>query len=326
MITGDDEESQVFAQVHGHDSCTIIFRYALSPKDPQSLANRIITCFHDLPANDPSETFPNRAAMREELYSSICRVWHQCIEHPFIAAPDVTVEIYEDAQGYTQWRISHESLYNNYEELLLPLRSLFENGVVKDPSYSIIDYSSLIQISYCGGRGTTKLVRSPLSPENIYVLKGLDFVSYLESRAAFVHQKNTLYHEIQTISSLPRHPNIKLPTNLFVATRKNIIDQESIICGTLYSFLEQGTLDDQVQNAKTTGARLPLSDKAAWCFQMTSAIAHTHYTAHTFHMDIKPANFLVDDNRNLILIDWEQSAAPLYTLAPEADGSWDFIY
>lgn len=40
-------------------------------------------------------------------------------------------------------------------------------------------------------------------------------------------------------------------------------------------------------------------------------------------MDIKPANFLVDDNQDLVLIDWEQSGAPLYTLAPEADGSWD---
>ena len=40
-------------------------------------------------------------------------------------------------------------------------------------------------------------------------------------------------------------------------------------------------------------------------------------------MDIKPANFVLDSNQNLILIDWEQSGAPLYTLAPEANGSWD---
>lgn len=56
---------------------------------------------------------------------------------------------------------------------------------------------------------------------------------------------------------------------------------------------------------------------------MALAISHTHFTAHTFHMDIKPANFVLDANKDLILIDWEQSGAPLYTLAPEADGSWD---
>jgi hypothetical protein len=56
---------------------------------------------------------------------------------------------------------------------------------------------------------------------------------------------------------------------------------------------------------------------------MASGISHTHFTAHTFHMDIKLANFVLDANQDLILIDWEQGGAPLYTLAPEADGSWD---
>lgn len=56
---------------------------------------------------------------------------------------------------------------------------------------------------------------------------------------------------------------------------------------------------------------------------MSSAILHTHLVARTYHMDIKPANFLVDDEGDLILIDWEQSGAPLYTLAPEASGEYD---
>ena len=43
----------------------------------------------------------------------------------------------------------------------------------------------------------------------------------------------------------------------------------------------------------------------------------------TFHMDIKPANFVLNPRKDLILVDWEQSGAALYTLAPEADGSWD---
>ncbi|CAF9904904.1 MAG: hypothetical protein GOMPHAMPRED_002982 [Gomphillus americanus] len=44
---------------------------------------------------------------------------------------------------------------------------------------------------------------------------------------------------------------------------------------------------------------------------------------HTFHMDIKPGNFIVNDEESLLLIDWEQSGAPATTLAPEADGTWD---
>jgi len=56
---------------------------------------------------------------------------------------------------------------------------------------------------------------------------------------------------------------------------------------------------------------------------LATAIVHTHFVAHTFHMDIKPANFVVNANRDLILLDWEQSGAWQYSLAPEADGSWD---
>ena len=56
LMRGDDEESQLFAQAQSHDSCPIIFRLALSPKFPQRLANRIVTCFHELPVKDASET------------------------------------------------------------------------------------------------------------------------------------------------------------------------------------------------------------------------------------------------------------------------------
>ncbi|KAK1250107.1 hypothetical protein MKX08_010110, partial [Trichoderma sp. CBMAI-0020] len=44
---------------------------------------------------------------------------------------------------------------------------------------------------------------------------------------------------------------------------------------------------------------------------------------HTYHMDIKPGNFILDNQENLVLIDWEQNGAPATTLAPEADGTWD---
>lgn len=87
--------------------------------------------------------------------------------------------------------------------------------------------------------------------------------------------------------------------------------------------MSHGTLDDHIERSKIEGTRLPSIQKATWCFQMASAVAHAHYTAHSFHMDIKPANFLLDADRNLVLIDWEQSGAAPYTLAPEADGAWD---
>ena len=40
--------------------------------------------------------------MREALYPLIRGVWDQCLGHPSVAAPDVTVEIYEDAEQHNQ--------------------------------------------------------------------------------------------------------------------------------------------------------------------------------------------------------------------------------
>ena len=137
----------------------------------------------------------------------------------------------------------------------------------------------------------------------------IDFGSFLESRADFEQRKSVYYHEIRTICSLPRHPNIIPSPNVLVTTRKIKDDQRAYVCGALYPFMQHGTLDDQVQRISGTATRLPLIDKARWCFQMASAIAHTHFAAHKFHMDIKPANFVVNANKDLTLIDWEQSGA-----------------
>ena len=73
--------------------------------------------------------------------------------------------------------------------------------------------------------------------------------------------------------------------------------------------MKDSTLDDQVQNINASGGRLSLLDKARWYLQIASAVAYTYIVARIFHMDIKPANFLVNANRNLILIDWEQNGA-----------------
>lgn len=190
LIWSDDNESEVFAQAHSLD-LSVIFRYSLSPKLPRSLPNRIVTCYHDLPAKDASETFLDRASMRKELYSTIRRVWDQCVAHPSITVPDVTVEIYEDAERQNQWRISHESVYGHYVESLLPVNSLFLNGDAKLRAYNYIDYSSLVQIRHLCGRGRGAVVRGSTSSEDLYVFKGIDFGTFLESRAEFEHQRTS---------------------------------------------------------------------------------------------------------------------------------------
>jgi len=284
LIWGDDDESEVFAQAQTHDLC-LIFRYSLHAKLPQSLPSRVANCFHCLPVNHTAETFSDREKMREALYTSIRRVWDQCANHPSITAPDVIVEIYEDTKTQNQWRISHESLYEKYVESLLPASCVFQGEAAKLQSYDTIDYSNLVQISHLGGRGRTTVVRSSSSPDSTYVFKGVDFGSFLESRADFEQRKRVCYHEIRTICSLPKHQNIMPSPNILVTTRKIDDDQRAYICGALYPFMGDGTFDDQVQSTNPTTARLLLIDKARWCLQQLSStpilwLTHSIWTSN----------------------------------------------
>lgn len=150
-----------------------------------------------------------------------------------------------------------------------------QGEAAKLQSYDIIDYSKLIKICPLWGRGKTTVVRSSCSNDSTYVFKGIDLGSFLESRADFEQRKAVCYHKIRTICSLPRHAKIIPSPNVLVTTRKIKDDQRAYVCGALYPYMQRGTLDDQVQQASATATRLPLIDKAEWCFQMASTIAHT---------------------------------------------------
>lgn len=96
-----------------------------------------------------------------------------------------------------------------------------------------------------------------------------------------------------------------------------------VTCGGLFPFYPGGDVATRIDESNQKGVRLPLELKAHWCANMATAIFHTHRIAKTYHMDVKPGNFVADANDNLILCDWEQHDAPATTLAPEVDGTWD---
>jgi len=156
-------------------------------------------------------------------------------------------------------------------ESLLPASCVFQGKAAKLQSYDTIDYLNLVQISHLGGRGRTIVVRSSSSPDSTYVFKGVDFRSFLESRANFEQRKRVCYHEIRTICSLPKHQNIMPSPNILVTTRKIDDDQRAYIYGALYPFIGDGTFDNQVQSTNPTTARLLLINKARWCLQQLSS-------------------------------------------------------
>jgi serine/threonine protein kinase len=187
-----------------------------------------------------------------------------------------------------------------------------------------VDFKSVIRLNQLGGRGCTTLVYTLADPLSQFVFKGIDFRTFLNGyESGHIREEMKIYYRsTELVSNMPRHPNVMAPAQTLVTICKPG-DDRPFVCGSLYPFLLNGNLASYIEKNNESGKRIPPSCKAQWCYQMAAAIAHTHFVAHTYHMDIKPGNFLLDPDYSLVLIDWEQSDAPITTAAPEIDSTWD---
>lgn len=324
-VWGDCRGSKVFSEAF-YKGLRIIFQFSMDPICRQTVQSRIVSYHDGIPAADETETLVNGDQMREAVGLSIAAVWNRCSTHRSIKMSDVVVEIHQEANGRLEHCISHLSIYEDYLEHLLRLdQVLYDETPLDDlETFTTVDISSLTYHGGLEGRSDNKLVRLQSEPDKLYVFKGIDFVKYLRGYSNFCYWRNDYYNEIRAIRSLLPHPNIVHPAVSFVTTAGMTENpDQAFVCGTLSLYLKNGNVNDQVIKAKVTHSPLHLAEKAKWCLQMVSAISHTHSMSQTYHQDIKPSNFLVDDDRNLRLIGWEQSGATRCTIAPEADGSYD---
>ena len=250
-------------------------------------------------------------------------VWAECSNTPTIEDPDVVIDVHgpgsTDLSPQITWSICHENLFNDYIDLLSPLSQLH----VKQPMKTV-DFKSLIRLDQLGGKGCSTRVHTLSDPESEFVFKGIDFKTFLNfyESGHIEEEVKIFYRSTELVSNMPRHPNIMAPAQILVTICKNG-DDTPVVCGSLYPLLPNGNLADQIEKNNKSVERIPLSCKAQWCYQMAAAVAHTHLVAHTYHMDIKPGNFLIDEDFNLVLIDWEQCDIPVTVAAPEIDGTWD---
>lgn len=342
-IWGDEDETIVYAQVLGKGKA-VIFRFQRSNDSlPESLPSRIVCCYHNLEVPDGTFTFQDRSAMRSALYSTIAAVWPHCIKDPTITNPGIVIDILagdikdptipnpgivvDILPGETQeiiWRTYREPLFDQYLALLLDIHP--SDLVAEGHSPRILDISEVVLLEALGGRGCSKRVQVQDSgKQSTLVFKGVDFQTYLylhDDDGEFARTTVDVWRRsTKLIANMPRHPNIQSPPLYLVSVRDS--NQNPVLVGHLSTYFARGDLGNAIEAANARESRISLQQKAKWCHQMCLAITHTHRVTHTYHMDIKPGNFIIDDQENLILIDWEQSGAPATTLAPEADGTWD---
>ena len=348
-IWGDDTETTVFAQGYGSDH-TVIFSFCLdSSKPPSTLPNRICTSFHGLDATTDTTTFPDADSMRRALWEAVHIVWPQCLEHPRINDVDAVVDIdASNPQGEISWRVYHHRLFPRYlqclgdeagglsfEELLSECRRppnrialVGKPASLPETTHSTVDFGTLVRYEQLGGKGCATRVRIRDGPPGLHVFKGVDFRTYLahcddENDETVRHLVRCWNNSETLLRQMPPHPNILPASSVFVTLSHGNGEAMPAICGSLQPLYAGGDVGDSIGKSNKAGQRLPLELKAHWCANMAAAVAHTHRVARTFHMDIKPGNFLIDFNNNLALCDWEQVDAPPNTLAPEADGTWD---
>lgn len=318
-IWGDDAETTIFAQAYG-DNRTCIFRFKSDKRQPLSLTTRLVNCYNDIDIDDEKESFPRRPDMRAALWAAVASVWKDCVESTHAAHLDIIFDMFTNEEnGEITWQACHDPAFDNYLGHLLPIDSFdFQH------SFEVVSFASLIRKQQLGGRGCSTLTTLSSDPDESVVFKGVDLRTYLTTYEddRITREITGFYNSLKLVDKMPRHKNIKAPPPILVTLHRPS-DGATVLCGALEPFVSRGSLGDVIEQANMAGERLGISQKVDWCLQMAEAIAQTHLVAHTFHMDIKPGNFLVEVDGTLILIDWEQNGVPDTTAAPEVDGTWD---
>ncbi|KAG8161954.1 hypothetical protein KVR01_007719 [Diaporthe batatas] len=129
-----------------------------------------------------------------------------------------------------------------------------------------------------------------------------------------LYSEHSLKEELLVLCSIAPHPNI-IPTPPILVTTST---SPTRIYGFLQAFRAKQTVAEQIKRANNKGQRIPLSTKANWCLGIVAGLLHTHRVAKTFHMDMKPANILVEDDSTVRIIDWQQQGLCRATHPPEA--------
>jgi hypothetical protein len=324
-IWGDEAETIVYAQASGIGQ-SLIFRFSLNPANPpQTLSNRIVNCFHVIDEDDIESTFPSRSEMRKAIWSAAAKAWAGCFGDEKNFKPGVIVDINTNDAGDVTWKSAQDPLFEQYLDLLHDVQpsDLAPEGQIP----SVVDISEVVILDKISGRIGAKSarLRTGEADSSPFVFKGIDFQTYLQvhdeegeySHAMLENWKRTS----KLVAGMAPHPNIQPPPKYLVSV--NGPSGNTIFIGHLSTFSTNGYLSDVIEAEIEGETQIDRQKKAKWCHQMSLALAHTHHVLKTYHMDIRPQNFLVDEQENLVLVDWEQKQVTAATLAPEADGTRD---
>ncbi|KAK2590463.1 hypothetical protein QQS21_011850 [Conoideocrella luteorostrata] len=321
-VWADDEGTNVYAQGYGRH-LTVIFSFSADKHNPPtSLANRVCTKYEGLETEDPASTFPTIADLHTAIWGAIRHAWPHCVSHPDLRTKldaVVGVESIDSSVDKITWNIHSHPRFPQF------VQNLADESLDTPASPGkLVDFASLIRYEQLGGRGCTTRVLLPTGESSVF--KGVDFRTALqysddEGDKIIRNLISNWRREYNTLQQMPTYPNVLPPPPTLATIQRPDRSAMPVICGGLSPFYPGGNAASRINDSNKKGVRIALDLKAHWCANMAAAAFHTHRIAKTYHMDIKPGNFVADASDNLILCDWEQHDAPATTLAPEADAT-----
>ncbi|KAF2266532.1 hypothetical protein CC78DRAFT_531642 [Lojkania enalia] len=239
---------------------------------------------------------------------------------------DLVIQMVTTALGFqtsitdeeTAWTIFYHSLYPISQLLPTERKRFLAAGDI--PTVRLESLQFLKAFDSFRGSATKVIIRSEPAVQLVY--KGVTFSDFLAFKhEVFICRRDGIHREIQLLcNTIPPHPNvIPAPKALVVLNDENSPTGDDRVCGMLYPYYKNGSLAHTLDQSVAQNFRIPLSKKAKWCHQIASGTYHVHVQGRSWHQDLKPPNMLLDDEENIVIIDWEQGIGGTNTFisAPE---------
>ncbi|KAL0935580.1 Serine/threonine-protein kinase Nek6 [Colletotrichum truncatum] len=310
----------VLIQVQGPEG-SIIARFRRNRENEDTLENKLIAYYEALETETEAagRAFPVSEDLSQQVEEA---VEHICADYRKYVEADALLDVYTK-DHLVCGKITRETeSFQQYLSLLRPFHSIVgEEKPTTRGQNEVISFGDLIfDFAFQSFRGTCFKCSVPKHHIENMVFKGFSFADFLAfPRQDFECRRDAMYREMKVLSKvIPPHEHIIGASEFQVAATAS----SPFITGVLYPLYSRGTVAQALKMNSSLGKRVPLVLKAKWAFQIVSAMAHTHFNAPSWHQDIKPSNFLLDENDDIVIIDWEQGVGGITTFiaAPEANG------
>ncbi|KAI1814467.1 hypothetical protein GGS20DRAFT_409276 [Poronia punctata] len=134
---------------------------------------------------------------------------------------------------------------------------------------------------------------------------------------ALVSEVKYLYHELKTLCTLEPHPNvIARPVHLVRKTCS--FGGKYAVVGFTTFYHGHGSLRDVLPQLRIHG-RLQREDQYKWSIQVTRALDHLRGRSSIYYPDLRLDNLVLSDDRDLVMVDFEQRGVWCEFAAPEVN-------